>query len=320
MYNVQPMNTPETFQYSPDLLSLLVDAVPRLCKSKDDLLLFFEGAGVPESVLGPHEALLQTDRDAFKKHPVTRDVLKRLNEMGDRGLRERREILKRVTEFEDFSVCWENDRAAARGLVAQIQSLVNVKDSFTRMNLEREAERKKRQAKLKAREASREQSKQKVAKVKANLFALFGENDTHKRGKALEGVLNSLFSAEGILIREAFTNKGRCGEGVIEQIDGLVEIDGQLYLVEAKWWNTSLGTAEVSPHVVRVYGRGGVAYGFFISYSDFTSAALGTFRDATIQGRVIIFAKLQEIVELLEREGDIKGWIKQKVRDAIADK
>jgi len=66
------------------------------------------------------------------------------------------------------------------------------------MNLEREAERKKRQATLKAREASREQRKQKVAKVKANLFALFGENDTHKRGKALEGVLNSLFSAEGI--------------------------------------------------------------------------------------------------------------------------
>jgi hypothetical protein len=314
------MNTPETFQYSPDLLNLLVDAVPRLCKSKDDLLLFFEGAGVPESVLGPHEALLQTDRDAFKKHPVTRDILKRLNEMGDGGLRERREILKRVTEFEDFSVCWENDRAAARGLVAQIQSLVNVKDSFTRMNLEREAERKKRQAKLKADEAGREQRKQKVAKVKANLFALFGETDTHKRGKALEGVLNSLFSVEGILIREAFTNKGRCGEGVIEQIDGLIEIDGQLYLVEAKWWNTSLGTAEVSPHVVRVYGRGGVAYGFFISYSDFTSAAIGTFRDATIQGRVIIFAKLQEIVELLEREGEVKGWIKQKVRDAIADK
>jgi predicted helicase len=129
-----------------------------------------------------------------------------------------------------------------------------------------------------------------------------------------------LFSVEGILIREAFTNKGRCGEGVIEQIDGLIEIDGQLYLVEAKWWNTSLGTAEVSPHVVRVYGRGGVAYGFFISYSDFTSAAIGTFRDATIQGRVIIFAKLQEIVELLEREGEVKGWIKQKVRDAIADK
>lgn len=314
------MDTPESFQYSPDLLSLLVDAVPRLCRSKEDLLLFFQGAGVSGSILGPHEALLHSDREAFKKRPVTREILKRLNEMGDLGLRERREILKRVTEFEDFSVCWENDRAPARGLVAQIRDLVNVKDSFTRMNLEREGERRKRQTEQKARETIREQRRSKLAKVKTNLFALFGENDVHKRGKALEGVLNSLFAAEEILIREAFTIKGRCGEGVIEQIDGLIEIEGQLYLVEVKWWNTALGVAEVSPHVVRVYGRGGVAHGLFISYTDLTSPALKTFRDATIQGRVIIFAKLQEIVELLEREGDIKDWIKQKVRVAIADK
>jgi len=314
------MDTPETFQYSPDLLSLLVDAVPRLCKSKKDLLLFFQGAGVSRTLLAPHEALLRTDNKEFKKHLVTRDLLKRLNEMGDGGLRERREILKRVTEFEDFSVCWENDRAAARGLVAQIRDLVNVKDSFTRMNLEREGERRKRQAELKARDTAREQRRSKLAKVKADLFALFGESDAHKRGKALEGVLNSLFAAQDILIREAFTIKGRCGEGAIEQIDGLIEIDGQLYLVEVKWWNKSLGVAEVSPHVVRVYGRGGVAYGLFISYTDFTEAARKTFRDATIQGRVIIFAKLQEIVELLELEGDIKSWIKQKVRVAIADK
>lgn len=314
------MDTPETFQYSPDLLSLLVEAVPKLCKSKKDFLLCFQGAGVPSTLLAPHEALLRNDKEAFKKHLVTRDLLKTLNEAGDGGLRQRREILKRVTEFEDFSVCWENDRAAARGLIAQISHLVNVKDSFTRMNLEREGERKKRQAKLKAQEETQAQRRSKVAKVKSDLFALFGENDAHKRGKALEGVLNSLFMAQDVLIREAFTIKGRSGEGVIEQIDGLIEIDGQLYLVEVKWWNKSLGVAEVSPHVVRVYGRGGVAYGLFISYTDFTEAARNTFRDATLQGRVIIFAKLQEIVELLEREGDINSWIKQKVRVAIADK
>ena len=63
-----------------------------------------------------------------------------------------------------------------------------------------------------------------------------------------------------------------------------------------------------------------MAYGLFISYTDFTEAARKTFRDATLQGRVIIFAKPEEIVELLELEGDIKSWIKQKVRVAIADK
>ena len=136
----------------------------------------------------------------------------------------------------------------------------------------------------------------------------------------MERALNTLFAIDGILIREAFSIKGKCGEGVIEQIDGLIEIDGQLYLVEAKWWNTTLGPAEVSPHLVRVYGRGGVAYGLFISYTDLTAAARAICRDAILQGRVVVVVKLQEIVELLESDGDIKDWIKQKVRDAIADK
>ncbi|MDX6558558.1 MAG: hypothetical protein QOF72_1607 [Blastocatellia bacterium] len=235
--------------------------------------MFFQGAGVAPSVLATHQKLLKTDREAFKKHNVTREILKKLNQMGDAALAQRREILKRVTQFEDFSVCWESDRAPARGLVAQIRELVNEKDSFTRMNLERERERRERLEQKKVQDAAIEKRKAEFARAKSQFFSLFGEKDAHKRGKALEGALNSLFAVEGILIREAFSIKGKCGEGVIEQIDGLIEIDGQLYLVEAKWWNTTLGPKEVSPHLVRVYGRGGVAYGLFITYTDLTAAS-----------------------------------------------
>jgi hypothetical protein len=73
VYNAKQMDTLETFQYSPDLLSLLIDAVPKLCKSKDDLLLFFQGVRGSGSVLAPHKALLQTDREALKRTHVTRE-------------------------------------------------------------------------------------------------------------------------------------------------------------------------------------------------------------------------------------------------------
>jgi restriction system protein len=106
--------------------------------------------------------------------------------------------------------------------------------------------------------------KNKIARIRSDLFALFGKNNPQKRGKRLEGVLNALFSSERLLLREAFTIKGHCGEGVIEQIDGLVEMEGHLYLVELKWWNASLGIAEISPHLVRVFNRGGQARGIFI--------------------------------------------------------
>jgi restriction system protein len=107
-----------TFHYPPELLQLMIDTLPKLCKSKKDLLLFFQGAGVSKSELAPYQELLTSNKDSFNKYQVARELLTRLNEKGEQSLRVRRELLKRVVEFDEFSVCWENDRAAARGLVS----------------------------------------------------------------------------------------------------------------------------------------------------------------------------------------------------------
>jgi hypothetical protein len=309
-----------SFHCPPELLNLLIDTLPKLCKSKQDLLLFFQGAGTSEKLLEPYRILLRNEKGNFNKYHVTREILTKLNKLGEGSLRERREILKRVTEFHDFSVCWESDQAPARGLVAQIRELVNVKDSFTRINIEREKERQAKLAEYEQKVAAEKKYKSNLATVKSQLFSLFAETNAHKRGKALEGVLNSLFSAYGILVREAFTIKGSCSEGVVEQIDGLIELDGQLYLVELKWWNSTLGTGDVSQHIVRVYSRGGQARGLFISYSEFTVPAVTTCREALAGGVVVVLSKLQELVELLDKEGDIKTWLKAKVTAAIVDK
>jgi hypothetical protein len=63
------------FHYPPDLLSLLIETLPRLCKTKKDLLVFFQGAGVDRGLLSSYEALLKTNRDAFKKPIVAREFL-----------------------------------------------------------------------------------------------------------------------------------------------------------------------------------------------------------------------------------------------------
>lgn len=310
----------ELFHYPPELFDLLVDTIPKLCKSKKSLLTFFEGAGVPSVDLAAFQKLLKETPDDFGKYEVTRELLQKLNQSGERGLGPRRAIIKRVTEFEDFSVCWEQDRPAARGLVAQVRDVVNVKDSFTRMQQERESERKGRLAESEGKRAAAAAQTAKIAGVRTRLFALFGETDAKKRGKALEEVLNDLFAAHGILVREAFTIRGPCGEGVIEQIDGLIEFEGTLYFVEMKWWATPLGAGDVSQHVVRIFGRGGQVRGLFISYSDFTDSALLTCREAMTQGKVVVLSRLEEIVRLLESGGDLRVWIKGKVNALLVDK
>ncbi len=309
-----------SFHYPPELLQLLIDAIPKLCKSKRDLLVFFQGAGLSRTVLQPYEQLLLADKGSFNKYHVARELLTKLNEQGERTLRVRRELLKRVTEFDDFSVCWDSDQAAARGLVGQIRDVVNVKDSFTRMRMERDDEKRRRLEEQEATTKARQERKRKQDKVKADLFALFGEQDAHKRGKLLERTLNQLFSSYDILVREAFTIKGKCGEGVIEQIDGLIELEGHLYLVEMKWWSAPIGIGDIAPHLVRVFSRGGQARGLFISYPDFTEPAVAQCREAMVRGAVVVLSTLEEIVSLLNAEGDLKSWLKTKLNAAIVDK
>ena len=71
--------------------------------------------------------------DSISKYEIARTVLKLINDGGDRMLRQRREVIKQVTEFEDFALCWSDDQLKAKGLVSDVRRYVNVKDSFTRM-------------------------------------------------------------------------------------------------------------------------------------------------------------------------------------------
>lgn len=312
------MSTDIIHHYPPELLNLLVGTIPLLCRSKNDVLVFFKGAGVPSSITQDFAQKVATDRSGVNKYEIVREVLVRLNDKGEATLRERREILKRVVEFEDFSTCWPNDQLKAKGLVAEIRRVVDVKDSFVRIRQEREAELKKRSEEDRKKTEAINVRKAKVEQTKKDLYALFGQSDPQKRGKELEGVLNRLFQNEGILVREAFTRSGPSGEGIIEQIDGAIELDGSIYLAEMKWWNQPLGPAEVSPHLVRVFSRDG-ARALLISYAGYTEAAIATCKDALAKC-VVVLTELREIVEVLEAEENLTEFLRKKIRAAVIDK
>lgn len=72
---------------------------------------------------------VEQDKNNISKYEIVRDVIIRLNEAGDVALRERREIIKRVFEFKDFSGCWPDDQIPARGLVARVRESINHTDS-----------------------------------------------------------------------------------------------------------------------------------------------------------------------------------------------
>jgi restriction system protein len=307
-----------TFHYPPELMNLLISVIPLLNRSKKDVFLFFKGAGVSDTLVSfPHQQWKRSPEE-ITKYEIVRQVLSKLNEKGESCLRERREVLKRVVEFENYSVCWDADRLKAKGLVAEIREVVNVKDSFTRINLERDRERQDRLQKDHAQKELLQQRQKNIERVKQDLNQLFTIHNPHIRGKKLEQVLNDLFKVFGIGMREAFVLTGDSGDGILEQLDGVIELEGHLYFVEIKWWQIPIGVPEVSQHLVRVYHRA-ESRAIIISASDFTAPAITTCKDA-LQQKVVVLCTLQEIVMLFERQEDLKEFIKRKVHAAIIDK
>lgn len=309
----------EAFHYPHDLLTLLVDTIPLLCKSKKQVVLFLRSAGVDEADLREIDEIVQTSPDTVNKYEIVRNVLTKVNARGDSGLRARREIVKRVVEFESFESCWPADQYKAKGLVASVREVVDTKDSFTRMQQERDAERKQV---LAQRETERIASAAKQAKINdANqrLTALFRmDEEPQERGKLLEAVLNDLFRAYGIQVREDFRRKDPDTSVVVEQIDGVIELNGQLHLVEMKWLNSPVGMSEFMPHLGRLFLRAN-AHGIFIATNGYTASVISECRNALSQ-KTMFLCSLQEFVMLLQRQGDLVELLRKKSQAAIVDK
>src|ERR1051326_6922867 len=100
------MELNDVFHYPPDLFELVVQTIPLLNRSKESVLLFFKGAGVDENIFSDITQTVRTNKDGISKFEISKRILERINEDTEKYLRQRREILKRITEFEAFSTCW----------------------------------------------------------------------------------------------------------------------------------------------------------------------------------------------------------------------
>ena len=313
------MTQTDTFHYPPELFELLVQAIPILNRSKKSVLLFFRGAGISEKVYKDISDRLEADKESFNKYEITETILTRINQKSDTYIRERRELLKRVVDFESFTNCWETEQYKAKGLVAEIRNIVNVKDTFTRMKQEKENLQAKHSEEYNKKVEAIKKRTELIETTKKEFYGLFSITNPQERGKKLEGVLNSLFSIYGILVRETFTRKGDNGEGIIEQIDGVIEIDNQIYLVEMKWKKDKIGSEDIFAHLGRIYHRTS-AQGIFISASGFADSGIIASKEALVNKAILVLTDLEEFIYVLDNEKDLTQYFKAKIRKAIIDK
>ncbi|ACY34790.1 restriction endonuclease [Comamonas thiooxydans] len=125
------------------------------------------------------------------------------------------------------------------------------------------------------------------------------------RGYAFEVWLTSAFDTFGMQAREPFRLLG-------EQIDGSFQLQGETYLVEAKWHSAQTGVADLHAFHGKVEQKAAWARGLFISNSGFTPDGLVAFGKAK---RVICMDGF-DLFETLDRELPLDQVIARKVRRA----
>lgn len=130
----------------------------------------------------------------------------------------------------------------------------------------------------------------------------------HPRGYAFETFLQRLFEFYNLEPRGSFRLLG-------EQIDGSFILQGQTYLLEAKWHNTPTENAPLHAFHGKVEQKAAWARGLFVSYAGFTDGGLASFG----VGKKVICMDAFDLYSALERHIPIDLVLAKKVRRSVED-
>lgn len=129
--------------------------------------------------------------------------------------------------------------------------------------------------------------------------------EPHERGYAFELFLKDLFDAFRMTAREPFRLVG-------EQIDGSFDLNGETYLLEAKWLNKKVGQAELGAFHAKLDQKASWARGLFVSFNGFTEVGLQAFGN----GRRLICMEGRDLYEAFNRGIALDRAISLKTRHA----
>lgn len=127
------------------------------------------------------------------------------------------------------------------------------------------------------------------------------------RGFAFEEFIKDLFELFGLAPKGAFRLIG-------EQIDGSFDLDGEIYLLEARWRSDQAAIGDLLGFSGKVQGKAAWSRGLFLSYAGFSDDAL----KALGQGRrtEIVGMDGLDLYHVLSSHIDLKELLRRKIRRA----
>jgi hypothetical protein len=146
---------------------------------------------------------------------------------------------------------------------------------------------------------------QELGQLKEEFSRLAIESDRSKAGLALEQLLNRLFQLFQLHPRQPFRIVG-------EQIDGSFELEGQIYLLEAKWEKHPLPEEDLLIFRGKIDGKSTFTRGVFIALNDVSQPA----RDAITRGKASSFFVMNghDLIMILSEAMGLTDFLRKRVR------
>lgn len=206
-----------------------------------------------------------------------------------------------ATSVKTLEVLWEYREASRKGSQRQ-ERVANAEGRF--LSLLNRMQGKSDQAGPQGEPPKRAFDRPRIIILKQKLIEL-SALEPQPRGYAFEAWLTDAFNTFGLQAREPFRLRG-------EQIDGSLQLQGETYLIEAKWHSAQTPAADLHAFHGKVEQKAAWARGLFISNSGFTPDGLIAFGKAK---RVICMDGL-DLFDTLDRELPLDQVIARKARRA----
>ena len=300
--------------YPPDILEIMKDCLRTIYWYKRQLRTFLEKCHVPQSIISDQR---WDDPQEYKVFIADKVV----NELSgsEQYILPMRELIRRITEMEDFSHLLKEDegkrlKREAEVNVERLRQVVTKHDAKIRSEEEARKER-QRGAEERAKAASKIGQ---LEQLKACFYDLVATASPQRRGQLFEPFLFDLFNAFDLYPRGSFALVG-------EQIDGAFEMGSQHYLLEAKWEQDPIGARELRYFKEQVESKLDNTLGLFISINGFTNEGIEAFQrsrpniflmdgedlSAVLEG----FIDLRELLHRKQRHAAQTGEVYRRFRD-----
>jgi hypothetical protein len=285
-------------EFPLDLKSIMKDCMLALFWPKKKILEFLEQSGCQATDLSVVRAPSSSD---MKRPEIIADVFYRLGRRSDNGYMVFHTMLSRLNEWDYFDPYWfvtqeKLDRRHADECLAELRRIVtqrNAKTQFQRMS------------------ATKAQAAHVATQGLAELLTDFrklaqGGIKPQQRGYEFERFLKRLFDQQNVGMSDGFRLVG-------EQIDGSFKFEGENYITEAKWQDTSVSTEALYKFAMKaegkMYGRG-----VFISVNAYSNEGIR----AIVVGKAIktILIDGEDLTLVLEGLVPLSKMLDVKIRAA----